>query len=323
MSDFEAMLVEPFRRLLADIATPEAIRAAEATRGVPPMWLEIEGSGFLDALVPEDKGGAGLRLCDVFPLVTAAGEAVLPAPFAETMIARALMAVRGVTPPTGSVIVLAPPSPVVPLAGAATHALVPRGSQIALVEIGDVGVDPFGAGGGSVDPDWPAVCTFGANGVELQVFAAGLTAAKMAGAMARLLDMSLRFANEREQFGRPLGKFQAIQHQLAVMSEQVVSAFVAARIGMSARHFDPLQVAMAKTRSSEASHQVVAIAHAVHGAIGVTEEYDLQLLTRRLKQWQMSFGSENYWAERLGRARLAAGLPTSMDFVRLNLAEVE
>lgn len=323
MSDFEAMLVEPFRRLLGDVVTPEAIRAAEKTRGVPPMWHEIESSGFLDALVPEEKGGAGLGLCDVFPLVEAAGEAVLPVPFAETMIARALMHARGVTPPAGAVIELAPPSPVVSLAGAATHALVPRGTQIALVETDDVGGDPFGAGGGSIRQDGQAVCTFDAGGVDLLIFAAGLTAAKMAGAMARLLEMSLRFANEREQFGRPLGKFQAIQHQLAVMSEQVLSAYVAARIGMSGHHFDPQLVAMAKTRASEASHQVVAIAHAVHGAIGVTEEYDLQLLTRRLKQWQMSFGSEAYWAERLGRARLAAGSPTSMDFVRLNLADVE
>ena len=155
------------------------------------------------------------------------------------------------------------------------------------------------------------------------LFRSGLTAAKMAGAMVRLLDMSVRHANEREQFGRPLGKFQAIQQQLAVMSEQVVSARVAARIGMTGTCFDPLRVAMAKARVSEASHQVVAIAHAVHGAIGVTEEFDLQLLTRRLKQGQLAFGSERFWAARLGRARLASGPQTSADFVRTCLKDKE
>jgi acyl-CoA dehydrogenase len=78
---------------------------------------------------------------------------------------------------------------------------------------------------------------------------------------------------------------------------------------------------MAKTRSSEASRDVVAIAHAVHGAIGVTEEYDLQLLTRRLKEWQLAFGSESYWAGMLGAARRSASEQSSADFVRQALSE--
>jgi acyl-CoA dehydrogenase len=139
--------------------------------------------------------------------------------------------------------------------------------------------------------------------------------------MTRLLDMSVRYADERQQFGRSLGKFQAIQHQLAVMAEHVASANVAARIGMSGACFDDLRVAVAKARTSEAAHQVCAIAHAVHGAIGVTEEYDLQLYTRRLKQWQLAFGTESFWAKRLGEARLAAPPGTSVDFVRHNLQE--
>lgn len=321
MSELDAMLIEPFRRLLADIASPEAVRVAERTRGVPPMWGDLVASGFLDALVPEDKGGAGLALQDVFALVTVSGEACLPVPFAETMAARALFAARGEPLPDDAVVVLAPPSPVLPLAAAATHALVPRGDRIVLVVLGGVGDDPFGAGGGLVPADAPEVLSVAAGSVDLSVFAAGLTAAKMAGAMTRLLDMSVRYANERVQFGRPLGKFQAIQQQLAVMAEQVVSAQVAARIGMAGAHFDPVRVAMAKTRTGEASHSVAAIAHAVHGAIGVTEEYDVQLLTRRLKQWQLAFGSESHWAGRLGAARRAAQVDTSADFIRLGLAE--
>jgi acyl-CoA dehydrogenase len=133
----------------------------------------------------------------------------------------------------------------------------------------------------------------------------------------------LRYAAERKQFGRPLGDFQAIQHQLAVMAEQVVSAQVAARIGMSGTDFDPLRVATAKARTSEASHQVCAIAHAVHGAIGATEEYDLQLYTRRLKQWQIAFGTESYWARQLGAARLHAVESSTVDFLRLHLADGE
>lgn len=321
MSELDAMLIEPFRRLLADISPPDAVRAAERERGVPSMWQDIIASGFLDALVPEDRGGAGLALQDVFALVSATGEMCLPVPFAETMVTRALLAARGETLPDGAAVVLAPPSAVVPLAAAATHALVPRGERIVLETIDALGPDPFAAGGGVVAADGQEVLSLPAGSVDLAVFAAGLSAAKMAGAMGRLLEMSVRYANERVQFGRPLGKFQAIQQQLAVMAEQVVSAQVAARIGMTGAHFDPVRVAMAKTRTSEASHTVAAIAHAVHGAIGVTEEYDLQLLTRRLKQWQMAFGSESCWAGKLGHARRAARVDTTADFLRLELTE--
>jgi acyl-CoA dehydrogenase len=321
MSELNVMLIEPFRRLLADISSAEAVRAVERVRGVPPMWSDIIASGFLDALVSPEMGGAGLALQDVFPLVAATGEVVLPVPFAETMVARALFASNGVELPGDTAVVLAPPSAVIPLAAAATHALVPKDTRIVLVALDDVGADPFGAGGGTVAEDAPEVLSIAAGSVDLSVFAAGLAAAKMAGAMARLLEMSVRYANERVQFGRPLGKFQAIQQQLAVMAEQVVSAKVAARIGMSGEHFDPVRVAMAKTRTSEASHMVVAIAHAVHGAIGVTEEYDLQLLTRRLKQWQLAFGSESHWAGRLGEARRSTRMETTADYIRLHLAE--
>jgi acyl-CoA dehydrogenase len=315
------MLTEPFRRLLAGIATPAMVRADEAVAGVAPCWAEIGASGFLDALVPEAAGGAGLTLADVFPLVVACGEHALPAPVAETMAARALLAARGVPAPDDAAIVLAPPSAIVPLAAKASHALVPRGERLALVAMGEVAADPFGLGGGTLCAEGETVCEVAGDGIDLLAWAAALTAAAMAGAMARMLDMSLTYANERRQFGKPLAAFQAIQHQLAVAAEEAVAANVAARIGMSGRHFDPLRAAMAKARTGEAAERICAIAHAVHGAIGVTEEYDLQLYSRRLKQWRLAFGGETYWAGRIGAARLVAPGGTSADFIRLNLQD--
>lgn len=323
MNDIQELLVDPFRRMLADIATPEAIRRAEQADGPATLWADIEASGFLDALVSEESGGAGLALPDVFPLVAATGEYVLPGPFAETMVARALLPRGGTDIPEGAVIVLAPLSPVIPFLAQATHALVEKGDALVLVEIGERDEDPFGAGGGRMLSEGETVATVDRGSTDLLLCAAGLTAARMAGMMTRLLDMSVAYAGERQQFGRPLGKFQAIQQQLAAMAEQVASAHVAARIGMSGRDFSPLRGAMAKCRVSEASHMVAAIAHAVHGAIGVTEEYDLQLVTRRLKQAQLAFGSESFWAKRLGDARLGATEAGSVDFVRSYLQDEE
>ena len=150
-----------------------------------------------------------------------------------------------------------------------------------------------------------------------------LVAAQMAGAMQRVLEMTLQFANDRQQFGRPLGKFQAIQHQLAVMAEQVLAARMAAQIGCSASGGRPdlINVSIAKARASEAAVEVTAIAHSIHGAIGFTADYDLQLFTRRLNAWRLQAGSESYWHEVLGQAVLnspqgGTELPHTLDILR-------
>ena len=78
----------------------------------------------------------------------------------------------------------------------------------------------------------------------------------------------------------------------------------------------PLAVAAtAKATTSAAAPRIAATAHAVHGAIGISEEYDLQLLTRRLHEWRLADGSEGYWAQALGTARLSSDQGT-VDWVR-------
>ena len=319
MSDMSETLVQPFRRLLADSAPPSLLRAVEAGADHQTIWDAIEESGFLDAMVPEDKGGSGLTLDDVFPLVAATGEYVLPVPFAETMVARALLADVSDQIPSGALIVLAAPSSVIPLVRAASHALQSNGDRLELVAITEPGFDAFGTLGGQMHGE--IVLTAKQSRIDLALPAAALKEEKMAGAMHRILDMTLQYVGQRHQFGRPLSKFQAIQQQMAVMAELVTSAHIAARIAMSGTQFETVRVAMAKCHVSQASHQIVAIAHAVHGAIGVTQEYDLQLYTRRIKEWQLAFGSEDHWARRLGQARLAKRYENSADFVRIELSE--
>ncbi|MCC2659201.1 MAG: acyl-CoA dehydrogenase, partial [Panacagrimonas sp.] len=80
----------------------------------------------------------------------------------------------------------------------------------------------------------------------------------------------------------------------------------------------PLRAAAAKARASEAAALVAPMAHAIHGAIGVTAELDLQLFTRRLHDWRADFGSERAWNTVLGRALLATGDAT-LDFMRAQL----
>jgi alkylation response protein AidB-like acyl-CoA dehydrogenase len=140
----------------------------------------------------------------------------------------------------------------------------------------------------------------------------------MAGAMDRILDMTVRYASERAQFGRPIGKFQAIQQQLSVLAELTSASRMAAELGCTGPEPLlplPLSAAVAKARASEAAETVVKIAHAVHAAMGITAEYDLQIYTRRLIEWRTDYGSAGYWNRRVGDSVLASDASSTLDFM--------
>jgi acyl-CoA dehydrogenase len=130
-------------------------------------------------------------------------------------------------------------------------------------------------------------------------------ATMMSGALEKAMDLAVNYAQERVQFGRPISKFQAVQQNLAVLAGQTAAAVAAANVGIEALS-DPdpdrqaFLIAIAKTRVGEAATLACEIAHQVHGAIGFTKEYALQLSTRRLWSWREEFGGDPEWAARVG-----------------------
>jgi alkylation response protein AidB-like acyl-CoA dehydrogenase len=148
-----------------------------------------------------------------------------------------------------------------------------------------------------------------------RALAAATTAALMAGAMAAVEAMALEYASTRKQFGREISKFQAVQHQLAVLAEEAAAARMAAQAAFvgAPLAISPLRAGVAKARCGQAALQVAAIAHAVHGAIGVSQEYPLHPLTRALHKGRLAHGGEGWWARRLG----AWALAEREDFVSL------
>ncbi|MEO6567048.1 MAG: acyl-CoA dehydrogenase family protein [Casimicrobiaceae bacterium] len=136
-----------------------------------------------------------------------------------------------------------------------------------------------------------------------------LRSVQMAGAIDRILAYSLQYANERVQFGKPIGKFQAVQHMLALLAGHAAAASAVADLAVeaSAEQAHEFAVAVAKARSGEAAGKAAEIAHQVHGAMGFTHEHNLHHSTRRLWSWRDEFGNENFWQERLGRAVAAQG----------------
>ena len=300
-------LIDPFARLIEDICTPAAIREIEQGGDASAMWNAFLESGFLDALVAEEQGGAGLSLEDAAPLIALLGRHAVPLPVGDTMVARALLAAAGMEAPQGP-IAIATGAGAVPFAAVASHIL--SGTPDAPV-LTAANVEPTG-----VPHDGDAYAA-GLNGSALRPIAAVLRALLISGAAGRVMEMTVAYANERVQFGKPIGKQQAVQQQLSVLAEQAVAARIAAAIGARSGLQPKLaDAAIAKHGTSLAAGQVAAIAHAVHGAIGISEEYDLQLLTRRLHGWRLADGSESYWAGILGELRLAAAASPTADFIR-------
>jgi acyl-CoA dehydrogenase len=332
--DIGAILLEQAERLFLRIATKETLAAAEQGEWQEAAWRAVEEAGLTLALVPEEAGGAGLEPRHAMSLVRLAGYHALPLPLAETMMAAALWAAAGGEALDGAV-TLAPAGAGDAISLRRDGSLVGRARRVPwggsvdrlLVYARDEG----GAGWLALVPRDAASAEPGRNvayerrdavtldGVIVPEgfarpapsdVADGLLACgalirshQMVGAMERSLDHALAYAGERRQFGRPIGKFQAIQHMLAEAAGHFAAAAAAAEMASEAWRgaaFE-LAVAIAKSRAGEAAGKVAEIAHQVHGAMGFTQEHPLHFSTRRLWSWRDEFGHEPLWQERLGR----------------------
>lgn len=327
------MFTDAIENILADHCTPAAVRAIENGAPATALWGALADAGFLELMASEAADGAGLALDAVFPIFVAFGRHALPVPAAQSIAARALLG-DGVAVPTGMVTLAghgrraadgSVSAASVPFGLTADWVLVKADGQLFLLNAARATRTATGVRGSlSAALFWPADAVtppVGDQGEQVAVFSAAIHAAAMAGAMERVFGMTLGYCNDRVQFGKAIGKFQAVQHQLSVMAEHVACAGMAAGLAFPADTQVPprLPTATAKARTSASVALVASTAHALHGAIGVTEEFDLQLYTRRLHEWRMADGSELYWNRVVGEAVLAQPQQTVLDFMKENI----
>ncbi|MGB3444820.1 MAG: acyl-CoA dehydrogenase family protein [Actinophytocola sp.] len=252
--------------------------------------LPFEDFGFLEAcLIVEELGRARVTV----PYVSTVACAGFAAPALRTRIAG------------GEVFAYAPFSgALVPWAAEAAELLVATPSGVVLTS--EVDRTPVSVVGPAptcrVTYDSVTGTSLAAATDTIEAYGAAATCAEMVGGAQAVLDKTVEYAKEREQFGKPIGAFQAVQHHCANMAIDVMGArFIAYEaIWRLSRGLDAsVEVSVAKSWVSEAYERVCALGHQVHGAIGFTEEHDLHHYTRHAMSSALAFGDADTHIDRL------------------------
>ncbi len=343
MAESENIVAETAEKIFSDLADAQTINSDNKGAWKAPLWRALTEAGLPLAWVPEDCGGSGASLAEGFAVLSSAGRFAIAVPLAETMLAGWLLAQAKMASPEGAMTV-APASPKdrialnadgtlsgrargVPFARDAGHLAVlahgPAGLSIALVDRAkcqiEAGLNLANDGNDTVTlanvapiAIKPAPKTF--DQTQLMLMGGVARSLQIAGSLESMLEISVRYSNERVAFEKKISKFQAVQHNLAKLAGESAAALAAATsaadaIANAAAFNDEvfLEAVSAKIRCSEAAEKGAAIAHQVHGAIGFTIEHILHRYSLRALAWRDDFGSESFWAVELGRLVAARG----------------
>ena len=311
------------------------------------VWRAFDEGGFSRISVPATAGGSDGTIEQAHAVFDCAGYFAAPIPTLENVLAGWLCARAGLTLPAGGATV-APARPDtslsltrgadgwlitgvaerVPWAHAVDHIVgaVPHGGATAVVVVpaGALSVDRHenlaGEPRDTVTFDAVEVADASVGIVDLPpdqtlLWGAMARAVQTAGAARRALDLTRRHVLDRVQFGRSLASFQHVRMRVAELAAEVAVADAAAEAAMVQTGGNPgvVEVAAAKVRTARAARLVAAIAHQLHGAMGFTDEHPLHTCSTRLWSWRDEYGSERWWAERLGRLVVTAGAQTTWE----------
>jgi alkylation response protein AidB-like acyl-CoA dehydrogenase len=332
LSDDQSALQDAARDLLEGEVTSERLRAADGFD--QKLWRTMVDQGWCGVELAEARGGLGLGMVEAVILLEQVGRHAAPVPFLQSWLALGALhaAERAGTADTGGWVdaiasgesvgcVAWDTSTPVVYAPSADIAVVVRGDEVMTADL--KGARPRREpamdvtrqlGWLDLDSRSPIPIGDGTAATRLLERGAVAHAAELLGAASRVLEMTVDYAKERVQFGRPIGSFQAVKHRCADMLvdvEGMRSAVYWAAWCIGSGHPDAAVAAStAKVWCSDAARRVMASGLQVHGGIGFTWEHDLHLFMKRAQLDQMSFGDAAFHRQRLAgllRARVEAG----------------
>jgi acyl-CoA dehydrogenase len=344
----DSLLTDTVGEIFAAVCTGNALRAAERDGFAPEAWSAVAEAGLPWISVPEEAGGEGGDLADALAVLRLAGYHALPLPLAETgVLAGWLLGASGLRAARVPTTVASGPDlawSAGTVRGAAGHVawgraaehvvvLAPAagGAVVAVFNSADLRVEPHVNVAGEprdtlfFDGAAPLASAPAGLGVSATVPPETLLRRRgaltrvvlMAGAADRIRDITVRYTGERSQFGKPIGRFPGVQQHVVHVAQQAAMLEMAADLACAAAAADPgltgqaatFQVAAAKSIAADAATIATAAAHQAHGAMGMTQEYPLHHLTRRLWAWTREYGTGAQSADELGAlvARAGAG----------------
>lgn len=334
-----AIINDTAQKLYANEVSKELIEQVEKGQFPEELWQQNIDLGFTALFSGETFGGIEAAWVDAFPVFYNMGYYQVPLPVAETAIANLILSAANLDYLTDKPIAIA--SSVQPqrlslsdtqrLNGEVKNVKWARNSayllitlnskQLALVDLNSTGIcltegeDTSKMPADTLQFDQVTVMHIVDNPFPdlldpIQIFGAAARAVQIVGALEFALDQSVQYAKDRIQFGKPIGKNQALQQQMAQMAGEVAvaraSAFMACKDLPNINDRDSksaeFSVAAAKICASDAVSSGTSIAHQVHGAIGFTYEHSLNFATRRLWAWRGDFGNASFWARKIGQA---------------------
>ncbi len=324
----DADLLDSLDRFFRETVDHELITAAEGTELLEDLWARCDGMDLLGIGIDPDRGGAGGGLPQLVALMQAAGRHAVPLPLLEHHLATWLLVSAGATVPDGlSTVAPGTAADEAHLSGTDLHgcfhqvAWTGAARRVVAIVPDETGVLCTVAAGRESLTVEPGTDLAGqprdvvrAQGMPCQVLARGvdrtemqrravlLRAAQMTGAMEAVAGRTLAYVRERQQFGAAIGSFQSVQQhvvtvqQVATMTALCVGRAVSA-LGTGGGSFE---VAALRVIASDNAATAVRSAHQAHGAIGMTREFGLQTLTRRLNTWRWDFGAPSDAAREIG-----------------------
>ncbi|MFT7687694.1 MAG: acyl-CoA dehydrogenase [Candidatus Azotimanducaceae bacterium] len=325
MNEDQILIVDTTKRILNDYCGKNVVDAAESGEWAGDLWQAFETAGLSLANVPESLNGSGGQFSDSLLIIREAAKYAAPIPLADTLIASTLLTEVNAQVPNGPIGLgigelnfIEDPKSVhvlgrvdaLAFGNECDHWLLVGDQQLCLVsrqtpsDMVDVQTHRNLAG----EPYVTVLFNKNVAGAGLYAYPNAMMRAQqlgaitrvqlMSGAMSSMLELSVQYALERVQFGRPISQFQAIQQQLAILAGEVAASQRAADSLLN----DPgiFNTAVSKSRVGDAVAPVSEIAHQVHGAMGYTREHALNLRSRRLWVWRDEYGEEVYWQQRLG-----------------------
>jgi acyl-CoA dehydrogenase len=326
----DPLLLETAERVIGAACSFEAIEAAEREGWAPAVWERVAAAGLPWIAL---EGGS---LAEALAVLRVAGQHAAPVPVAETgLLAGWLLAGAGL--PVGErplTVVPGRPGDTVTLSGGRLSGVAHRvpwaravervvalvASEgawlVAAVPVAEVAVEHHANLAGeprdTVRFDSAAQVAPAAPGVDAEALrhrGALTRVAMMAGALERMSRLTVGYTTERVQFGRPVARFQAVQqHLVATAQDAVLVGMAADGAARAAERGDArFEIAAAKLLANRAALTATRAAHQAHGAMGMTREYPLHHLSRRLWSWRSEYGDDRFWSARLGAAAARAG----------------